>query len=172
MEEIKNQSISQSIKSFCCLIQTETLSWVLRSFKIISLISSPAYHVGGRKIAKGNHMAIHKQNLAFSQVRTRTDTAVGYYKNLGCEMPIENSITRVTALPSDAEQLSRVTKFSLRTKQPLLTFFFLHTFPSTIVLSFYQFYAKMCTFSMKKCSVRHLSTTSCRQARGRLTPPL
>ena len=123
MEKIKNQLISQSIKPFCCLIQTEILSWVLRSFKIISLILRPAYHVGGRKIAKGNHMAIHKQNLAFSQVRTRTDTAVRYYKNLGCEMRIENSVTRVTVLPSDAEQLSRVTEFSIRTKQPLLILF-------------------------------------------------
>ena len=43
----------------------------------------------------------------------------------GCEMQIENSVTRVTVrprnsrgLPSDAEQLSWVTEFSLRTEQP------------------------------------------------------
>ena len=49
-------------------------------------------------------------------------------------------------------------------------FFFLHTLPSTTAFKFYQFYAKMCTFSIKKCSVLHLSTTSWRHARGRLTP--
>ena len=43
--------------------------------------------------------------------------------------------------------------------------FFLHTLPSTIVLKLeygllYQFYAEITTFSIKKCSVRHPSTTS------------
>ena len=41
----------------------------------------------------------------------------------GREVRIENSVSRVTSasqgLPSDAEQLSRVTKFSIRTEQPL-----------------------------------------------------
>ena len=56
----------------------------------------------------------------------------------GREVRIENSVTKVTnclaspGLPSDAEQLSRVKEFSIRTEQPL---------------------------SIKKSSVRHLSYT-------------
>ena len=57
--------------------------------------------------------------------------------------------------------------------------FFKHTLPSAIVFKlgyslFYQLYAvyaEISTFSIKKCSVRHPSTTSWRHARGRLTPP-
>ena len=38
-----------------------------------------------------------------------------------CEVRIENSASR--GLPSDAEQLPRVTKFSIRTEQPLWILF-------------------------------------------------
>ena len=53
-------------------------------------------------------------------------------------------------------------------------FFFLHTLSLTIVFKlgyalFHQFYAEISTFSIKKCSVRHLSTTSWYHARGHLT---
>ena len=38
-------------------------------------------------------------------------------------------------------------------------------------VSFYQFYAEISTFSIKKCLVRLLSMMPRRHARGRLTPP-
>ena len=44
-------------------------------------------------------------------------------------------------------QLSRVTEFSIRTEQPLL-------------ILFLAYLTKISTFSIKKCSVRLLSTTS------------
>ena len=40
----------------------------------------------------------------------------------GCEVRIENSVTRIT-VRCDAEQLSRVTEFSVHTEQPLLILF-------------------------------------------------
>ena len=43
--------------------------------------------------------------------------------------------------------------------------------PSGHLLKFYQFYTKMCTFSIKKFSVQHLSATSSCHAWGRFTPP-
>ena len=54
-------------------------------------------------------------------------------------------------------------------------FFFLHTRPLTIVFKlvyalFYKFYTERSTFSIKKCSVRFLSTKSYRHARSHLTP--
>ena len=76
----------------------------------------------------------------------------------------QNSVTRVTSasryLPSDAEQLSRVTEFSFAPNNHY-RFFFLHVLPSTIAfrsdyVSFYQFHAGINTFSSKKCSVRLL----------------
>ena len=56
------------------------------------------------------------------------------------------------------------------------SFFFLHTLPSTIVFKLeyallHQFYAEISTLSIKKYSVRLLSTTSWSPARGRLTLP-
>ena len=54
--------------------------------------------------------------------------------------------------------------------------FFLHTLPSTIVFKldyvvFYKFYTEDTTFPIKKCSVRHPSSTHWHHVRGRLTPP-
>ena len=54
--------------------------------------------------------------------------------------------------------------------------FFLHSVPLTIVFKlgnalFYQFYAEVSRFSIKKCLVRLLSTTSWHHARVYLTPP-
>ena len=53
---------------------------------------------------------------------------------------------------------------------------FLYTLPLTVVFKleyalFYQFYAKMSSFSIKRFSIRLLSSTSRRHARGRLTSP-
>ena len=78
-------------------------------------------------------------------------------------------------LPSDAEQLSRVTEFSEFALNNHYRFVFLHTLPSMIVFQleyalFYQFYSEISTFSIKKYSVRLLSTTSWRHARSRLKP--
>ena len=51
-------------------------------------------------------------------------------------------------------------------------FFFLHTIPlKAKYVLFYQFYAKISTFSIKKCSVRLLSTTSWCHAPGHVIPP-
>ena len=52
-------------------------------------------------------------------------------------------------LPSDAEQFSRVTEFSIRTEQPLLILFLAYPFDNAFRLEyvmFYQFYAKITTF--------------------------
>ena len=91
----------------------------------------------------------------------------------GCSVQIENSVTRVTvrhhtAIPSDgifsSHRTTSIDSFSC-------------TLPSTIVFKlgyalFYQFYAEISTFSIKKCSIRSTSTTTFRRhARGRLTPP-
>ena len=73
------------------------------------------------------------------------------YKTLhGCKVQLKNSATRVTVQPSDAEQSSRVTEFSIRTEQPLLILF-LHNLPSAVAFMFefvllYQIYAKITTF--------------------------
>ena len=90
----------------------------------------------------------------------------------GCEVWIENSVMRVTDSCHDSYPEWRNFQFAPNNHHWL---FFLHTFPSTIVFKldyvlFYQLYAKMCTFSIKKCLVQHLST-SWSHARGRLTPP-
>ena len=55
-------------------------------------------------------------------------------------------------------------------------FVFLHTLPSTIIFKLeyallHEFYAEISTLSIKKYSVRLLSTTSWSHARGRLTLP-
>ena len=91
-----------------------------------------------QKISEGNHLAVCRQNIRIFN---------------GCEMQIENSVTRVTvrhheACQVRAEQLSQVTEFSMRTSQPLYGFFFLHTLPLTIafrleVVLFYQFYPEI-----------------------------
>ena len=54
--------------------------------------------------------------------------------------------------------------------------FFLHALPSTVLFKFgyalfYQLFAEISTFAIKKCLVRLPSTTSWRHARGRLTHP-
>ena len=87
----------------------------------------------------------------------------------GREVRIENSVTKVTnclaspGLPSDAEQLSRVTEFSIRTEQPLQILFLVYSsFDNAFRLEYVlycQFYAKITTLSIKKSSVRHLSYT-------------
>ena len=88
----------------------------------------------------------------------------------GCQVQIENSVKRVTitVIPNDGIFNSYRTT--------IVDFFFLHSLPSTIVFKyrnvlFYQFYAEISIFFIKKCSVQLLSTTSWCYARGRVTPP-
>ena len=100
------------------------------------------------------------------------------YKNLewlwgaGWRFHHEGNCSASWGLPSDAT-VTRVTEFSIRNEH--YRFFFLQTLPSTIVFKleyalFYQFYAEITAFSIKKCSVRHPSTTSWCHAQCRLTP--
>ena len=75
----------------------------------------------------------------------------------GCEVRIENSVTRITV-----RHREDCREFSIRTEQPLswlLILFFLYILPSMTLLKFeyalfYQFCAKISTFSIKKFSVR------------------
>ena len=95
-------------------------------------------------------------------------------------MLIENSVTRDNCSasrgsPSDAEQLPSWRNFQFAPNNHY-RFFFLHTLPLAIVFKlgyvfFNQFYAEISIFSIKKCSVRLLSTTSWRHAQGCLTFP-
>ena len=76
-------------------------------------------------------------------------------------------------LPSDAEQLSRVTEFSIHSNNHY-GLFFLHTSPSIIAgrleyVLFYQFYTEISNFAIKKCSVRFFSnmlTSKCFMENG------
>ena len=95
----------------------------------------------------------------------------------GCSVQIENSVTRVTARHHEPLMMPNSYPcdgiFSLH--RTTITDSFSCTLSSTIVIKleyvlFYQFYAKNSTLSIKKCSVRLLST-SWRHAQGRLTPP-
>ena len=98
----------------------------------------------------------------------------------GFEVRIENFVTRVTGRHHEAclvmpNSYPEWQNFQFAPNNHYW-FFFLHTLPSMIVFKleyalFYQFYAKMCTFWITKCSVRHLSRTSWHHAQGRLTPP-
>ena len=94
-------------------------------------------------------------------------------------MRIENSITRVTV---QHREVCRVMPNSYPERRNFqfapnnhCRFFFLAYSYSTIVsklenVLFYQFYAEINAFSIKKCSVWHLCTTYWLHARGRLTP--
>ena len=95
-------------------------------------------------------------------------------------MRIENSVTRATVRHHEASWVMPNSYPEWRHFQfashNYYWFFFLHTLPSTSVFKlgyalFYQFYAKIRTFSIKKCSVWLLSMTSWCQALGHLTPP-
>ena len=72
----------------------------------------------------------------------------------------EGNCSASRSLPSDAEKLSRVTEFSIRTEQPLwISFFAYSSFAITFILEnvlFYQIYAQIIHFSIKRCSVRFL----------------
>ena len=98
----------------------------------------------------------------------------------GCEMQIDNSVTKLTVRHHEACRMMPNSYPEWWNFQfaPInhYWFFFLHTLPSTIVFKleyalFYQFYAKICIFSIKKCLVWLLSTTSWHHAQGCLTPP-
>ena len=79
----------------------------------------------------------------------------------GCEVLIENSVTRVTVRHHEACRVMpnscpkwRNFQFAQNTHDG---FFFLHIFPSTIALKLE--YAKITVFFIKKCSVRFLPKT-------------
>ena len=103
------------------------------------------------------------------------------YKNLnGCEVRIKKSVTRVTVRHHEACRVMPNSYPEWRNfnshRTIIIDSFFLYTCPSTIVFKlesalFYQFYAEISIFSIKKCSVRLLSTKSWSHARGRLTLP-
>ena len=87
----------------------------------------------------------------------------------GCEVRIENSVTRVTVRHHETSRVMPNSYPELRNFQFAPNhhygFFFLHTVPSKILFKlgyalFYQFNAEITIFSIKKCSVRLLSTTS------------
>ena len=83
----------------------------------------------------------------------------------GCEVRIENSVTRVTVRHHDAcltlfdaEQLSRVTKFSICTSQPLQIHFLAYfSFDNCIYAGCYLINFTITTFLSKKCSFQLLS---------------
>ena len=87
----------------------------------------------------------------------------------GCEVRIENSVTRVTVRQHEAcrvmpNSYPQWLNFQFAPNNHY-GFFFLHTFRSTIVLKleyalFYQFFAKVTVFFIEKCSVWLLSKTS------------
>ena len=105
----------------------------------------------------------------------------------GCEVWIENSFTRVTVQHHKACRVRHPEWLNFQfTPKNHYRFFFLHTLPLTTtfsienVLLYYQFHARITTFSSKKCSVRQVDvktfgTKWCkkwrqnRHARGRLT---
>ena len=71
----------------------------------------------------GIYLFIKKKSLCFyrkSKVSLNTWQIIRIFND--CEVWIENSVT------SDAEQLSRVTEFSVRTEQPLLILFLAYSF--------------------------------------------
>ena len=95
-------------------------------------------------------------------------------------MRIKKSVTRVTVRHHEACRVTPNSYPEWRNfnshRTIIIDSFFLYTRPSTIVFKlesalFYQFYAEISIFSIKKCSVRLLSTKSWSHARGRLTLP-
>ena len=106
------------------------------------------------------------------------------YRNIrifnGCEVQIENSILRVTFQHHKACRVLQNSYLEWQNFQFAPNnhywFFFLHALSSTIVFKleyvlFYQVYTKISTFSIKKCLVWLLSTTSWCHAWGHLIPP-
>ena len=90
----------------------------------------------------------------------------------GLKIPSQGNCSASRVIPSS---LSEWRDFQFAPNNHNL-FFFLQSLPSTILFKlehvlFYQFYAKITVLSITKCSVRQVSTTSSRHARGRLTPP-